>query len=50
MSKAKKTAILGKQKAAAAAVTNRQMTPIGESAPMPKTAHAAKGKKQSRGK
>ena len=50
MSKVKKAAILGKQKAAAAAVANRQMTPIGESAPMPKTPHAAKGKKQSRGK
>ena len=50
MSKAKKTAISGKQRAAATAAENRQMTPLAENSPMPKTTHAIKGRKQSRGK
>jgi hypothetical protein len=50
MSKAKKSAIIEKQKAEAAAAIGRKLQPLGENTPMPKTAHAPKSKKQSRGK
>lgn len=50
MSKVKKTAILEKQKASAATAASNKLTPMGDTVKMAKTVHAAKGKKQSRGK
>jgi len=50
MSKAKKAAYAAKQKAAAEAASARQLTPLGESAPMPKTPKKVSTRKQSRGK
>ncbi len=50
MSKAKKAAYAAKQKAAAEAGSAKMLTPLAETAPMPKTAKKTTTRKQSRGK
>ena len=50
MSKAKKAAYAEKQKAATTAAGARELKPLTDNAPMPKTAKKSTTRKQSRGK
>lgn len=50
MSKAKEAAYADKQKVSAVKAHSNQLTPLNDSAPMPKSASKPAGRKQSRGK